>query len=50
MPEGHIKFFPLDLDRRSAEFKPGIVVDLQLLPGLSRSASIRGIPRRARAA
>ena len=33
MPEGHIKFFPLDLQKRSAEFKPGIVIDLQPFPG-----------------
>jgi acetamidase/formamidase len=33
MPEGHIKFFPLDLEKRSAEFKPGIVIDLQPFPG-----------------
>jgi acetamidase/formamidase len=33
MPEGHIKFFPLDLQKRSAEFKSGIVLDLQPFPG-----------------
>jgi acetamidase/formamidase len=33
MPEGHIKFFPLDLQKRTAEFKPGIVLDLQPFPG-----------------
>jgi acetamidase/formamidase len=33
MPEGHIKFFPLDLQKRSAEFKPGVVIDLQPFPG-----------------
>ena len=32
-PEGHIKFFPFDLKKRSAEFKPGIVLDLQPFPG-----------------
>jgi acetamidase/formamidase len=33
MPEGHIQFFPLDLQKRTAEIKPGIVVDLQPFPG-----------------
>jgi acetamidase/formamidase len=33
MPEGHIKFFPIDLDKRTVEFKPGIVLDLQPFPG-----------------
>ena len=33
MPEGYIKFFPLDLQKRTFEFKPGIVVDLQPFPG-----------------
>ncbi len=33
MPEGHIKFFPLDLEKRTTEFKPGIVIDLQPFPG-----------------
>jgi acetamidase/formamidase len=33
MPEGHIKFFPIDLQKRTIEFKPGIVVDLQPFPG-----------------
>jgi acetamidase/formamidase len=33
MPEGHIKFFPLDLEKRTAEFKPGIIIDLQPFPG-----------------
>jgi acetamidase/formamidase len=32
-PEGYIKFFPLDLQKRTAEFKPGIVLDLQPFPG-----------------
>ena len=32
-PEGHIKFFPFDLQKRSTEFKPGIVLDLQPFPG-----------------
>lgn len=32
-PEGHIKWFPLDLEKRTAEFKPGIVIDLQPFPG-----------------
>src|ERR671924_518192 len=29
MPEGNIKFFPLDLQKRTAEFKPGITLELQ---------------------
>src|SRR6476619_4855223 len=33
MPEGHIKFFPIDLEKRTVEFKPGIVLDLQPFPG-----------------
>jgi acetamidase/formamidase len=33
MPEGHIKFFPIDLEKRTVEFKPGITLDLQPFPG-----------------
>jgi acetamidase/formamidase len=33
MPDGYIKFFPLDLEKRTTEFKPGIVIDLQPFPG-----------------
>ena len=33
MPEGHIKFFPMDLQKRTVEFKPGVVLDLQPFPG-----------------
>ena len=33
MPEGHIKFFPIDLQKRAVEFKPGINIDLQPFPG-----------------
>ncbi len=33
MPEGHIKFFPIDLGKRTVEFKPGITLDLQPFPG-----------------
>ncbi len=33
MPEGHIKFFPIDQAKRSVEFKPGITLDLQPFPG-----------------
>lgn len=33
MPEGYIKFFTLDVEKRRAEFKPGITVDLQPFPG-----------------
>jgi len=33
MPEGFLKFFKLDLEKRRAEFKPGIAIDLQPFPG-----------------
>src|SRR5262245_3365507 len=33
MPEGFVKFFYLDLEKRRAEFKPGITIDLQPFPG-----------------
>src|SRR5262245_29623232 len=33
MPDGFVKYFYLDLDRKRAEFKPGITVDLQPFPG-----------------
>jgi acetamidase/formamidase len=33
MPEGHVKFFPIDLEKRAIEFKPGINIDLQPFPG-----------------
>jgi acetamidase/formamidase len=33
MPEGFIRFFKLDLQTRTTEFKPGIVLDLQPFPG-----------------
>jgi acetamidase/formamidase len=33
MPDGYIKFFPIDLEKRSVEFKPGITIDLQPFPG-----------------
>lgn len=33
MPEGHIKFFPMDVNKRQVEFKPGITIDLQPFPG-----------------
>src|SRR5512132_2557409 len=33
MPDGFIKYFYLDWDKRQAEFKPGIVIDLQPFPG-----------------
>ena len=33
MPDGFIKFFTLDLQKRTAEFKPGITLDLQPFPG-----------------
>jgi acetamidase/formamidase len=33
MPDGFIRFFTLDLQKRTTEFKPGIVLDLQPFPG-----------------
>ena len=33
MPDGFIKFFSMDVEKRRAEFKPGIVLDLQPFPG-----------------
>ena len=32
MPDGFVKYFYLDLDKRQTEFKPGIVIDLQPFP------------------
>ena len=33
MPDGFLRFFTLDLQRRIAEFKPGVTLDLQPFPG-----------------
>src|SRR6202795_4817390 len=33
MPDGFVKYFYLDWDKRQAEFKPGIMIDLQPFPG-----------------
>ena len=33
MPDGYVKFFTLDPEKRRAEFKPGISIDLQPFPG-----------------
>jgi len=33
MPEGFIRFFTLDMQKRTTEFKPGITLDLQPFPG-----------------
>src|SRR5262245_40339459 len=33
MPDGFLRYFYLDLDKHQAEFKPGIVIDLQPFPG-----------------
>jgi len=33
MPDGFVKYFYLDLDKKQAEFKPGISIDLQPFPG-----------------
>jgi acetamidase/formamidase len=34
MPDGFLKYFYLDLDKRQTEFKPGIVIELQPFPGI----------------
>jgi len=34
MPDGFLRYFYLDLDKRQAEFKPGIVIELQPFPGI----------------
>jgi acetamidase/formamidase len=34
MPDGFVRYFYLDWDKRQAEFKPGIVIDLQPFPGI----------------
>ena len=44
MPEGHIKFFPIDLEKRTVEFKPGVVLDLQPFPGTFTVESTREDP------
>src|SRR4029453_8454790 len=33
MPNGYLKYFLLDWDKPQAEFKPGVVIDLQPIPG-----------------
>ena len=33
MPDGFVKFFYLDVAKKQAEFKPGIMIDLQPFPG-----------------
>jgi acetamidase/formamidase len=33
MPDGFVKYFYLDLDKKQAEFKPGVTIDLQPFPG-----------------
>jgi acetamidase/formamidase len=33
-PDGFVRYFYLDWEKRQAEFKPGIVVDLQPFPGI----------------
>src|SRR5438105_1074387 len=33
MPDGFIKYFYLDWEKRTAEFKPGVTIDLQPFPG-----------------
>jgi len=34
MPDGFVKFFSMDVEKRRAEFKPGITIDLQPFPGI----------------
>ncbi len=33
MPDGFVKFFYLDWEKRQTEFKPGVLIDLQPFPG-----------------
>jgi len=33
-PDGFVRYFYLDWDKRQAEFKPGIMIDLQPFPGI----------------
>ena len=33
MPDGFLRYFYLELEKRQAEFKPGIILDLQPFPG-----------------
>ena len=33
MSDGFVQYFYLDLDKKQAEFKPGITIDLQPFPG-----------------
>src|SRR5262250_1350349 len=33
MPDGFVRYFFLDLDKRQAEFKPGVTIDLAPFPG-----------------
>ena len=33
MPDGFVKFFYLDWEKRQTEFKPGLIIDLQPFPG-----------------
>ncbi len=33
MPEGFVRFFYLDWEKKQTEFKPGIIIDLQPFPG-----------------
>lgn len=33
MPDGFVRFMPLDLKTRTAEFKPGITIDIKPFPG-----------------
>ncbi len=33
MPDGFVRFFYLDWEKRQTEFKPGVVIDLQPFPG-----------------
>ena len=50
MPDGFVKYFYLDLDKKQAEFKPGITIDLQPFPGTLAVGIDPKDPRRARAA
>ena len=50
MPDGFVKYFYLDWEKRQAEFKPGIVLDLQPFPGTLAVGIDPKVRRRARVA
>ncbi len=44
-PDGFVRYFYLDWERRQAEFKPGITIDLQPFPGIIAVAPDPNEPR-----